>query len=383
MPGFRQRGIDMWVFSGTPDLGEAKSSDMRIDWETLPPGAMLPAQTVNNVTVQCVRLPDENRIRRHAIYNQTLVRFCRQLENPPDVIHFLSIPLWSVPWLYQLRRMGIPLLYTHTMLGAFSSHRLKRAVQRVVWRVPYQFMDCIVVSSDVMRRTLRDLGVTARIEVIPNGVDTERFRPPNTSDEREGIRRELDIPNDAAVLLSIGPITPRKAPELLLEAFARLAPRHPGLHVVFVGPRHDLAYDFLADFGRKIQNLVEMSGAAQRIHFVGSVSNPEYYLRAADLFVFTSLREGMPNVVPEAMASRVPVIMLPFLGLPEEFGRPGEQYILSDRDPDKLSVAIESLLNSPADRDHFSQAAWKWMNEHMSIEQSLDRYAALYRELSR
>ncbi|NJL45279.1 MAG: glycosyltransferase family 4 protein, partial [Leptolyngbyaceae cyanobacterium SM2_3_12] len=70
-----------------------------------------------------------------------------------------------------------------------------------------------------------------------------------------------------------------------------------------VGPRLDQSDPALAPFGQRLEALLEASGTRERVHFVGRVDNVEAYLQAATLFVFPSRREGLPNVVMEAMAS--------------------------------------------------------------------------------
>jgi glycosyltransferase involved in cell wall biosynthesis len=150
-----------------------------------------------------------------------------------------------------------------------------------------------------------------------------------------------------------------------------------------VGPRLDLADPTLKTFHWKLESLVAASGAADRVHFVGQVENVEDYYRAADVFVFTSQREGVPNAVLEAMASRLPVITTPFLGLPDEFGRPDEHYLLAEYDPSLLSSLIEIVLGDRDLRTRVGMSARKWIEEQMDVERSLDRYAALYRGLAR
>src|SRR5690606_20193071 len=103
----------------------------------------------------------------------------------------------------------------------------------------------------------------------------------------------------------------------------------------------------------------------------------------ADVFVFPSRREGMPNTVLEALGCGVPSVLTPFIGLPEEFGRPGTEYLLSERTAEGLATAVTRILESPALRDELSAAGRRWVEESLGVETSLDRYAALYRELAR
>jgi glycosyltransferase involved in cell wall biosynthesis len=119
------------------------------------------------------------------------------------------------------------------------------------------------------------------------------------------------------------------------------------------------------------------------VHFTGRVNNVADYLRAADLFVFPSVREGLPNVVLEAMATAVPVIMLPFAGRAQELGRPGEEYVLVERDAAALARAIGDLLAQPGARRRLGAAGQRWVQEEMALDDTLDKLNAIYRDVAR
>jgi glycosyltransferase involved in cell wall biosynthesis len=280
--------------------------------------------------------------------------------------------------------MHIPLVYTHTLLGDLSARPWKRCLQRLYWRVPFQLMDCVVVSSGVMRDALRHLGVTTRIEVIPNGLDLNRFRPVASLTQRSALRQQLGFDPTAELILFVGPIVSRKGIEELVEAWSLLGPTRPRAKLILVGPRYDQNVPGLshAAFQAKVEAAISRSGAGDRVIFTDAVKNPETYFQIADVFVFPSRREGMPNVVLEAFGCGLASILMPFIGLPDEFGRPGEQYVLVERTPEALATAINVLLDDPAQRCRLGHQARKWVEGQMDIEKSIDDYATLYHELA-
>jgi glycosyltransferase involved in cell wall biosynthesis len=221
------------------------------------------------------------------------------------------------------------------------------------------------------------------MEFISNGVDLPRFRPARDAAERRAARQSLGVSDERRkIITTVGAVHPRKGSDLLLEAWSHLAGRFPEAHVFIVGLRKDLTYPKLADFRERIQHLCSASGAPERIHFPGLVRNVETYLRASDIFVFPSQREGMPNVVLEAMATGLPVLLTPFVGLAEDFGQAGRDYILAPREAQAVAANLAALLEDEALRSELGERARNWVRDHLSIETSLDRYAALYYELA-
>jgi glycosyltransferase involved in cell wall biosynthesis len=233
-----------------------------------------------------------------------------------------------------------------------------------------------------MRDQLLDLGVTVRIECIPNGVDLGRFRPAVDGEERKAIRSALGIADHHTVITAVGAVHPRKGTDTLLAAWVELAKRFPESHLYIIGLRKDLSYPDLTAFRRKLQDLVGQSGAPERVHFTGLVRNVEDYLRVSDVFAFPSQREGLPNVVLEAMASGLPVIMTPFVGLSAALGVAGREYLLVDQDPQALAAALTRVISVSRLRQRLASNGRSWVETHMDLESSLDRYAALYYELA-
>jgi glycosyltransferase involved in cell wall biosynthesis len=144
-----------------------------------------------------------------------------------------------------------------------------------------------------------------RFIFTPTWADTSVFSPAANESERletrESVRRELEVPLDAEVLIFVGRLDRQKDPLLLLEAVSDTLARHPKVHLLVVGDG-------------VMRTAVE--AAAQRMPLAGHVSllgarAPSAIarlLRACDLFVLSSAYEGMPIAVLEALASGVPVV---------------------------------------------------------------------------
>ena len=387
LPGLRARGIDTWVATGTPLLEERTETDRDRDWYRAPLGRILPREEVDGAPIQRVRLPDVKGYRRTQIFYKSIVTFCRDPETRPHVIQFVSnLRARAIPWLWELRQLGIPSAYSVSQFPTWPFKPRKRLYRGWVYKTLYNRLDALVTNSDPLRDFLREIGVTTRIEMIPNGVDCARFRPPaTTADQRARARRReaLGIAPDDLVIATVGAVVPRKGHDVLLEAWIDLAKRFPSAHLLLVGPRADLHDPKLPDFRRRLETLVAASGAADRVHFVGMAPDVEEYLRAADLFALPSQREGFPNSVLEAMASGLPVVVTPFIGFSERIGRVGEHVLLAEPGARAVGARLAELLSQAPLRARLGAAARRGVTDSLDVERSLDRYAAFYRELAR
>jgi phosphatidyl-myo-inositol dimannoside synthase len=179
--------------------------------------------------------------------------------------------------------------------------------------------------------------------VVPPGVDVERFRPLDEAARREA-RTHLGLPHDATVVLALSRLVPRKGFDVVIEAAARLAPRHPSLLVAVAGSGRDRD---------RLERLARRSGAP--VHFLGRVADdlmPSLY-GCVDLFTMLCRnrwlgleQEGFGIVFLEAAAAGVPQVAGRSGGADEAVAH-GMTGLVVDRpaDPDAVAVAIDHLLS--------------------------------------
>jgi len=156
---------------------------------------------------------------------------------------------------------------------------------RTVGRWTFERADVVFCYTDEDRDRVRAFGVDSRIEVVPNGIDTDRFRPEGETSDR--------IDHDGPVVLFVGRLVEGKQPTNAATAVSRLAEeRNTKLYVAGKGP---LAEELSDDH-------VELLGQLPYEEM------PAVY-RAADALVLPSRAEGLPRTVLEAMASGAPVVV--------------------------------------------------------------------------
>jgi glycosyltransferase involved in cell wall biosynthesis len=383
LPGFQKRGIRPEIFSGTPKASKIWEEDRDADWRALPIGAPLPEASMNGAPLRGLRLPDEGRLRRAELFFRALIERCADPETRPDAVNLLMKPsAEALLWVRRLRRLGIPLAYSHTIAPPLPQGRLARYVKTQVLRRYFDQMDCVIVQSGFHERWIREIGFSGRIEIIPNGVDTERSRPALDAGERSRLREKLGFSEADRVVVTVGAVSPRKGTDLMIESMRYLAKRVPAAWLLIFGWRTDQTDPKLAGFRKKLEELLGDPELAARVRFGGVVDNLNEFLRASDAYLFASHREGFPSAILEAMASGLPAVSTRFIGWGEELGEPGRHYLLAEHDPRSLANALAEILERPAVRDRLSTESVRWVRESMKLDITFDRFAALYRELA-
>ena len=383
LPGLGEHGLDVRVFSGTPMTDDVTPKDVLARWNSFSVGQMIPQDLVNGTPIHRVRLPSEKGPGRRLLFTRSLLKFCRDPAYRPDVVQVVgTMRVGSVPWLRRLRKMGIATLYSVTTASKVMRKKRLMDSRLLRYRLLFNSFDCIVTNNTPLGDALEKMGVSSRIEIIPNGVDLERFQPSRQRESLHSLRQSLGIREDQLMLVTVGAVIARKGSDLLLDAWSRLGRVNLPTHLVFVGPRYDGSAHQRA-FQERVDQLIAQSGASERVHFAGITSKVEDYLRAADIFVLPSKREGMPNSVIESMACGTPVVMTPFVGLSDDLGEPEAHYLLAQHDPEHLAKTIERLVLDPDLRDSLATRALGWVRKNMALAHSVERYAALYQELAR
>jgi len=178
-------------------------------------------------------------------------------------------------------------------------------VLRLASRAVARAADAVIVVSDHMRASLHP---ATRTWVIPSGLDLDLFRPMPQDDAR----RRLGWPADRRVVLFVGkPATPRKRYALAQQAVALLNQSLPAELIVAWGVQH-------ADI--------------------------PLYLNAADVLLFTSMQEGSPNAVKEALACNLPVVSVPVGDVAQRLRGVDGCELCEDERPEALAAALKRTL---------------------------------------
>lgn len=173
--------------------------------------------------------------------------------------------------------------------------------------------------------------------ILPNAIDTERFRPGS----RERSRLRLRLARRAPLVGLAARPAPEKGFELLARVATTLRREDPRVRFVIAGE-----FGFRAHY----QALLAREGLGEAVHFLGHVDRMPDFYRAMDVVVLTSKEgsiEGSPNALLEAMACERPVVATAVGGVPELVRHGREGYLTRDDDAESFSAHVRALLTDP------------------------------------
>jgi L-malate glycosyltransferase len=225
--------------------------------------------------------------------------------------------------------------------------------------------DAVTAVSEFLRReTQRVLSFDGPIDVIHNF-----FQPQIPLRSREEVRRELGL-REEVLLFHSSNLRPLKRIDLLLEAVARIRPRESWKLVILAG----------GDFSPYLSRIRRL-GLEDRVIVRENVRQIEDYLQAADIGLFTSETESFCLSILEAMCFGCPSIASKVGGIPEVIQDNITGLLVPFGDTEKMTLAVENLIQSPARRETLGRAAQLRAQTEFSANVIVPRYEALYHRL--
>ncbi len=379
LPHFHKSGIETTVICGTPKEKKFTDQDRQAEWCDYQDGKLVLEENLEFAKILKFKIPGSGSALRSKILLEKAIELCTEKNTKPDIVHVIApMPFHVICLINKIKKLGVRLLFSHTIAKKYSHNFFSRALTKWKDRRVLQKYDVVFVQSSMQAELLLKIQPGLNIIIAPNGVDTEKFSPVNSQEEKDQLRETLDLPVGAKIITSVGAIHPRKGTDLLIEAWAKVVSKYPYLNLVLLGPRYDLSRTELSAFKEKINQSINQSNMSENIHLLGAVDNVEAYLKASDMFVFASEREGMPNAVIEAMSVSLPIVLTPFIGLSKEMGLAGKHFLLAERSSDSLVEHIVTLMNDGTLCTQLAANGRKWILTNMTIKQSANQHSDVY-----
>ena len=255
--------------------------------------------------------------------------------------------------LWYCKPRGIPIVFTnHTRYDLYAKAYipfLPAGVGETFLKTYFpgfcDSVDIVVAPSMGLKKVLQRVGVTAQIEVVPNGVDISPFR----GDIKPIDRAEFGFRDEDVILIYAGRLGPEKNLPFLLRAFNGAAQAYENLCLLIVGDGPER---------ENLEDRVRHMPITDRVHFTGLVdyNTIPSYLAASDIFVTASVTEVHPLSVIEAMGAGLPVLGIESPGVADTVDDGEDGYIVPEED---LAAFTAKMVRLATDADMRSQMSVK------------------------
>jgi glycosyltransferase involved in cell wall biosynthesis len=258
-------------------------------------------------------------------------------------------------------------------------YRLQLFARKLAEKTLLGKSDRIVVLSEYTREKIRMVyGLPeSKIEIITGAANLSRFR---ASENRAAIRRQLGIPENCFLLLTIRNLVPRMGLENLILALKLVAKRIKHIFLILGGE---------GPLAGKFEDMVKEAGLRDFVSFTGFIPEEELprYYQMADLFVLpTKELEGFGMVTVEALASGLPVLGTPVGGTKEILARLGPEFLFADSTPaamaELIMKTIEMWNREPEIYRNISQKCRDLAERYYSWDAHIDRLEGLFQKMA-
>ena len=273
---------------------------------------------------------------------------------PSGAAAWLLKAIYKIPYIVSLRGGDVPGFRPYDFK---TFHKLIGPFLRVIWH----HASAVIANSQGLYDLAHAFDSSIEIPIIPNGVDATRYAFEN---------RDWSAPR----LLSVGRLVYQKGLDLGLRALGQLKDLDWRWSIAGDGPQMDA-----------LKSLARELGIAERVTFLGWQSREEMVkdYHQANLFLFPSRHEGMPNAVLEAMASGLPVIATRIAGN-EELVVEGETgFLVPSEDVDALRDALRKLLTDPTLREKMGIASRLCVEQNYTWQKVAEQYQMFLEQTAR
>ncbi len=318
---------------------------------------------ITRIPARTVPLDPEDRLmsRRDTLEQAGLLH----AKTPFDIVHVHTPFVAHYAGVALARRWGVPCVETyHTFFEEYLFHYVPlvpkawmRAVARRLSRSQCNAVDAVVVPSTAMRDVLLRYGIRARLDIIPTGMELDRFR----GGDGARFRQQHSISSDRPVMLHVGRVAFEKNIEFLLTVVERVRRVIPNVLFIIAGE---------GPARRSLELKAQHLGLRNNTRFIGYLNREHGLLdcyRAANCKVFASRTETQGLVLLEAMALGVPVVSTAVMGTIDVL-QPGSGAIVVDEDADEFADATIRVLTDPSENAVLGAAGQDYVRAWSSNE---------------
>jgi len=264
----------------------------------------------------------------------------------------------------------IPIVFTEHGRDYPDFRRIKRVLANR-WLLGRR--DRVIGVGECVGRALSDFeGIhPERVEVVYNGIDVEAYG--QSGGERLEVRRSLGLADDEPAIIQVARLNALKDHPTAIRAMAQLIARFPRCRFLVVGDGEERA---------KVESLITELGLARHVTLLGTRRDIPRLLAAADVFLLSSISEGIPLTLIEAMAAGLPCVSTAVGGVPEVIVDGQTGLLVEAGVPADMAAKLQRLVEDADLRAALGAAGRARSRTHFSDIRMHAAYQNLYRQLS-
>lgn len=248
--------------------------------------------------------------------------------------------------------------YQKTLIAGFS------------WLTMLLSTKIVNISEKEREQTILFPGISNKTILIRNGLSAEAVY--SQKNARMLLEKMGNVNLTKKICLgSIGELHPNKGQIYLLEALKELVPKYPELHLIIIGEGEER---------HKFEKFVEHHKLTQHVTFLGFVENAAHYLKGFDIFVFPSLKEGLPYAILEAGVAGIAVISTSVGGIPEIIDDMQSGVLIQPKRSKEIVSAIEFLIEHKKDMKEYAKNLHNKVLTEFNREKMLEQLEHLYQK---
>ena len=280
------------------------------------------------------------------------------------VIHAHHYSPFVYSCLARVRHPALQVVFTeHGRLSDAPPSTKRRLANRVLARFPRHVF---AVSHDLKQHLAGEGFPGSAVGVVYNGIDVG---PPPDASARARVRERMDAASEAVVIGTIARLDPVKDLGTLIRAAAQVAAHLP-VRVAIVGDGSER---------ESLRQLAAASGVESAVRFLGHRDEAREWLAGCDVYVNSSISEGVSLTILEAMAAALPIVATRVGGTPEVVDESCGRLVAA-RDPGALAAALLDLARDPAQRQALGHAARARVETRFTLDRMVGEYRTAYLE---
>ncbi|MFQ5646225.1 MAG: glycosyltransferase family 4 protein [bacterium] len=327
---------------------------------------------------------------------EAISAFFQKTRGQYEIVHFFGTYNIHPQVAALLKSFHIPVIYRPARLRLDDPLTIAESREgRQHLRNIHHSIDALIGISEPIYQSLLSspLGQDKSLSTVKlvNAVDTDFFAPVKDKEKRKRLKKKLGFPPQTSLVVFVGRFEPEKGADILINCWPMVRRACPEAQLAIIGSVCTLCRKVSAcdDFKEtseanrllthKFSPLLEMQAG---IKFMENRGNVEQYLQVADLFLFPSRQEGMPNALLEAMACALACVTSGIKEITDDIITSAQTgRAIESEDPHEYARAIIQLLNNPEERREMGKKARQRMVEHFSLSKNLERHLDLYEKL--